>query len=126
MYHQKGIIKPIHAPGPGAKTGIESRIDEEDETPQRSSTAAHSLQPLSETLRQSSLTKLPGIEQTLLGQVDALDVRHVVRRRTADARGNKDGVGLEDDTVVDDLVDSQGDEVVVLDDSALVSRAPME
>lgn len=43
-----------------------------------------------------------------------------MRRGTADALGDNQRVRLEDDAVVDDLVDGEGDEVVVFDDGAFV------
>lgn len=64
---------------------------------------------LPQSLCQTPLSELPGIHQSLFRQVDALHVRRIGGRCTADTRGNKDGVGLEDDTVVDDLVNGEGD-----------------
>ena len=78
---------------------------------------------LPQTLGQPPLSKLPGIKQPLLRQIDILHIRRIRRRGTADARGDQNRVRLEDNTVVDDLVDSQGDEVVVFDDGAFVRGA---
>ena len=96
------------------------------------------LQPLSYPLRQLPLSKVPHVHQTLFGEVDVLHRGHVLGRGLADARGDNDGVGLEDDAVVNELVNGEGlfwsilrvqvlpsrtyHEVVVLDDGALVDR----
>lgn len=60
---------------------------------------------LPQSLSQPPLTKLPGIEQPLLGQVDILHIRGVRSRSSADSRGDQDRVRLEDNPVVDDFVD---------------------
>lgn len=81
--------------------------------------ATHNLH-LSQSLCQTPLSKLPSIEQALLWQVDVLHIRRIRCRGTADTRSNKDGVGLQDNTVIDNLVNRQGHQIVVLNDSALV------
>lgn len=78
------------------------------------------LQPLPYPLRQLPLSKLPRIQESLLRQLDIPHTRHILSRGPANARRDGDGVGLEDDSVVDELVNGQGDEVVVFDDGALV------
>lgn len=45
-----------------------------------------------------------------------------MHRGSADSRGNDDGIGLENDAIVDDFVNSQGYEVVVFDNGTLVDR----
>ena len=77
-------------------------------------------QPLPHPLGQLHLPKLPHIQQPLLAQFERLDGADVLHGRSADAAGDDDGVGLEDDAVVDDFVDAEGDEVVVFDDGAFV------
>lgn len=64
---------------------------------------------LPQSFCQTPLSELPGIHQSLFRQVDVLHVRRIGGRCTADARGDEDGVGLEDDTVVDELVNGEGD-----------------
>jgi len=59
----------------------------------------------------------------LFAEVDSAQV-HVLAGSLADALDDDSGVGLKDDAVVDYLVDSEGDEVVVLDDGSLVDRLP--
>lgn len=98
-------------------------------------------QPLSYPLGQLPLSKVPHVHQALFGEVDVLHRGHVLRRWLADTRGDDDGVGLEDDAVVDELIDGERlgglaestgsvqllvayHEVVVLDDGALVDRVP--
>jgi hypothetical protein len=97
-------------------------------------------QPLSYPLRQLPLSKVPHVHQALFGEVDVLHRGHVLGRGLADARGNDDGVGLENDAVVDELIDGEGlfwlvlfvqvmvcvtyHEVVVLDDGAFIDRVP--
>lgn len=75
-------------------------------------------------LRQLLLPKLPHVQEALLAQIDILDIRHVLRRGLADSTGNNHGVRLEDDAVVDDFVDGEGDKVVVFDDGAFVGGIP--
>lgn len=60
------------------------------------------------------------IIHTLLAQINALQLGDILRRRLANSLHDNSGVRFEDDTVVDDFVDCEGDEVVVLDDGAFV------
>lgn len=60
---------------------------------------------LSQSLSQSPLPKLPGIQQPLLGQIDVLHIRRIRSRSPADSRGDQNRVRLEDNPVVDNLVD---------------------
>ena len=83
------------------------------------------LQPLPQPFRQSSSSKVPGVEQALLAKIDVPHVDHVLRRRLADAAGDDDRVRLEDDAVVHDLVKRYRDQVVVFDYGALVDRVPV-
>lgn len=78
------------------------------------------LQALPQPIPQLSLTKLRQIIHTLLGQVDTLQVRHILRGRLADSLDNDSGVCFEDDSIVYDLVNGEGDEVVVFDYGAFV------
>lgn len=80
---------------------------------------------LPQTLGQTPLAKLPGIEQTLFGKVDVLHIRCIGGRRTADSRSDHDWISFKDDTVVDYFVNGKRDQVIVLDDSALVRGAPI-
>ena len=48
-----------------------------------------------------------------------------MHRGLADTRRNDDRIRLEHNTVVDDLVDGEGGEVVVLDERALVDGVPV-
>lgn len=80
---------------------------------------------LPQLLGQTPLAKLPRIEQALLREIDVLHIRGVRGRCPTNPRGDHDRVSLEDDSVVDDFVNGQGDEVVVLHDGALVGGAPV-
>ena len=81
---------------------------------------------LPQALGQTPLAELPGIEQALFGEVDALHIRCIGGRGTADSRSDHDWVSFEDDAVIDDFVNGKRDQVVVLDDSALVRGAPIK
>lgn len=81
---------------------------------------------LPQTISKSALAKLPRIHQTLLRQIDVLHVGRILGRSTADTRGNEHRISLENDSIVDDLVNSEGNKVVVLDDSALVGGTPVK
>ena len=81
--------------------------------------ATHNLH-LSQSLCQTPLSKLPRVKQALLWQVNVLHIRRIRCRGTADTRSNKDRIGLQDNTVIDNLVNRQGHQIVVLNDSALV------
>lgn len=81
------------------------------------------LQTLSQPVRQFRLAQLGEVVDTLFAEVDAAEV-HVLRRRLADSLHDDGRVGLEDDAVVNDLVNGEGDKVVVLDDCALIDRLP--
>lgn len=85
----------------------------------------HSLH-LPQALGQTALAELPRIHQTLLGEVDVLHVGRIGGGGTADPRGDHDGVSFEENSVVDDLVDGEGNKVVVLDDGTLVGGTPVE
>lgn len=77
-------------------------------------------QPLPEPLGQLLLAKLPGVQQALLRQVNALHASHVVLRRARHALHNGRRLGFQNYAVVDNLLDGQRHQVVVLDDGALV------
>lgn len=64
--------------------------------------------------------QLPRVHDPLLAQIDALDARDILGRGAGDTGGDDDGIGLENDAVVDYLVDGERDEVVVFDQSAFV------
>lgn len=71
------------------------------------------------------LAQLGQIVDTLFAKgVDAPEVDNVLRRRLAASLHDNSGVRLEDDAVVDELVDEEGDEVVVFDYCPLVDRLP--
>jgi hypothetical protein len=59
------------------------------------------------------LSKLPEVLDALLAEIDVFHVGSILGGGLGDAAGDHDGVGFEDDAVVDDLVDCEGDEVVV-------------
>jgi hypothetical protein len=82
-------------------------------------------QTLPQPVAQLRLTELCQIVHALLAQVDVLQLRDVLGRGAADALDDDGGVRLKDDTVVDNLIDGQREEVVVLDDRALVYRLPV-
>lgn len=79
---------------------------------------------LPHSLREFELAELPRIQQPLLAQIDVLHGRDILRRRFADATRYDDGVRLEDDAVVDDLVDGEGEDVVVFNQGAFIDGVP--
>ncbi len=79
----------------------------------------YSLQ-LPHPLRQLSLPEIPHVHNPLLAEIQFLHIRRILLRGFGDATGDDDGVGFQDDAVVDDLVDAEGDQVVVLYQSAFV------
>jgi hypothetical protein len=81
------------------------------------------LQSLSQPVCQLGPAELCKVVDALLAEVDATQL-YVLRGRTADSLEDDGRVGLEDDAVVDNLVNSERDEVVVLDDCALVDGLP--
>lgn len=83
------------------------------------------LQPLPYPFLQLRCSELPQLLQSLLGQVETFDRRHILLRRLADAGGDDDGVRLQHDAVVYNLVNGEGDQVVVFNDGPLVDGAPI-
>jgi hypothetical protein len=63
------------------------------------------------------------VVDALLAEVDPANV-DVLRRRSAHSLDDNGGVRFQDDAVVDNLIDGEGDEVVVFDNGALVDRLP--
>lgn len=80
---------------------------------------------LSQPITQLGLPKLRQIVHALLTQINALQLRDVLCRCSADTLHDDGGIRFEDDAVVDDLVDSEGDKVVVFDYGAFVYRLPI-
>ena len=78
------------------------------------------LKPLPHPLRELLFPKFPHVQEPLLAQLDSLPTKRILRRSLADPARDDDGIRLEHDAVVDDLVDRERDEVVVFDDGALV------
>jgi hypothetical protein len=72
-------------------------------------------QSLSKPLSQLRFAELVQFEQTFFAQVDTLHVGSILRGWARDSACDDYGVGLENDSVVDDFVDREGREVVVLD-----------
>jgi hypothetical protein len=83
----------------------------------RSKTLAHPLNEL-------PLTKVPDVPQAFLRQIDTLNRGHILHGRTADTRGDDNRVRFQNDSIIHNLIDSQGNKVVVLDDGAAVGRVP--
>lgn len=79
---------------------------------------------LAQSLCKTPLAELPGVHETLFREVDVLHVGGIGGRRAADTRSDHDGVGLENNAVIDSLVNGKGNKIVVLDDGALVGCAP--
>ena len=71
-------------------------------------------QALSYPLRQLPLSKLPRVQEPLLGEVEVLHRCHVLCGRPAHTGGHRDGISLQDDTVVYQLVDGKGLRVLVV------------
>jgi hypothetical protein len=80
----------------------------------------HPSQPLPQPIPQLILPILRQRIHTLLTQINPLQLHDILCRRTTNALCDDQRVRLEDDTVVDDLIDREGDEVVVFDYGALV------
>lgn len=68
---------------------------------------------LSHPLGQFILAKFKQIVNALLTEVHTLDIGDILRRCPADPARHDHRINLQYDTVVDDLVDGEGDEVVV-------------
>lgn len=108
----KMVLRPIPKACPTATYAVADHVYND--------TRHIALQALPYPLAELHLAKLPGIQQTLLAEVDAAHALQILRGRSADARRNDYRVSLEDDAVVDNLVNGQRDEVVVFDNGALV------
>jgi hypothetical protein len=78
---------------------------------------------LSEPVCKLGLSELGEIIDTLFTEVDAADL-DILSGCFAHALDDDSGIGLEDNAVVDDLVNGEGDKVVVLDNGALVNGLP--
>jgi len=59
------------------------------------------------SLGQLSLSKFPGIQEALLGEINVLHGIHVLCGRLADTRHHHDWVGFENNSVVHELVDGE-------------------
>jgi hypothetical protein len=66
------------------------------------------LKTLPYPLRKLSLTELPCVQESLFREINVLHRRHVLRWRLADTRGDNDGVGFEDDTIIYEFIDGEG------------------
>lgn len=73
-----------------------------------------------EPLAKLRFAELVQLEETLFAEIHALHVGCVLRRRAGHTACDDYRVCFEDDAIVDDLVDSEGGEVVVFDERALV------
>lgn len=80
---------------------------------------------VSQTLSQTPLAKLPSVHEALFGEVDVLHVWRIGGGCATDTRGDHDGVGLKDNTVINGFVNSEGDKVIVLDNGTLVGSTPV-
>lgn len=69
------------------------------------------------------LAQLGEVVDALLAEIDATDL-DVLCGGLAHALDDDGGVGFEDDAIVNDLINGEGDEVVVFDDGALVNGLP--
>lgn len=78
---------------------------------------------LSQPICELGLSELGEVVDTLFTEVDAANL-DILSRSFAHALDNDSGVGLEDNAVIDDLVNGEGDKVVVLDNGALVDGLP--
>ena len=112
--HRKPSQRDFNIPHP---------LQTHDTTPQTFPPPHLTLQ-LPHPLRQLPLPKIPHIHDPLLAQIQLLHVRRILLRWPTDPACDDDGIRLEDDAVVDDFVDGEGDEVVVLDQGAFVGGVP--
>ena len=65
-----------------------------------------SLKTLSQTLTQLLFSELIYFEQPFFTEVEPLHVGYVLNRGPADSACDNDGISLEDDAIVDDLIDA--------------------
>ncbi len=85
-----------------------------------------SLHALPHPVHQLCLSKLRQVVDALLAEgVNAAEV-HVLRWRLADPLDNDGRVGLKDNTVVDDLVHGERNQIVVLQQSSLIDLGAEE
>lgn len=87
-----------------------------------SSLAATQTLHLPHPLRQLVFPKLQQIHDTLFAKVDPLDIGYILRRRPADPARHDDRVNLKYDSIIDNLINGKGDEVVALYQGTLVGR----
>lgn len=78
---------------------------------------------LPQLFSQTPFPKLPRIEKTLFREIDALHIRHIRWRGPADARSDQNRIRFKNNSIIDNLVNSQSEEIVVLDNGAFVSCA---
>lgn len=86
--------------------------------PSLSQIPPHKLNPL-------LLPKVPQILQTLLTQIQILHIRRILRRRLTNSTRDNHRVGLKHNPIVDDLVYSQRDKVVVIVYRAFICAVPV-
>lgn len=96
---------------------------QEDCSPHRVHLQAHHLQTLSQPVGELRLAELRQVVDTLFAEINTADLE-VLGRCAADALDNNRGVGLEDDAVVDNLVNGEGNQVIVFDNGTLIDRLP--
>ena len=81
---------------------------------------------LSHPLGQFVFAKLEQVINTLFAEVHALDVRDVLRWCPADPARHDHRIHFQYDPVIDNLVNGEGDEIVIFYQSAFVRRVPAQ
>jgi hypothetical protein len=77
-------------------------------------------QTLPQPIPQLGLPKLRQVIHTLLTQINALQLCHILRRRLANPLHDDRWIRLEDNAIIDNLVDRQGNQIIILNNGALV------
>jgi hypothetical protein len=75
---------------------------------------------LPQPIPQLGLPKLRQVIHTLLTQINALQLCHILRRRLANPLHDDRWIRLEDNAIIDNLVDRQGNQIIILNNGALV------
>jgi hypothetical protein len=75
---------------------------------------------LPQPIPQLRLSKLRKIVHSLFTKINPLQLGNILRRRLANSLHNNRRIRFEDNSIIDNLVNSQGNEVIVFNYSALI------
>lgn len=81
------------------------------------------LQSLAQPVGKLGLAKLSQVVNALFAEIDAADLE-VLSRSAANALDNNRGVGLENNTIINDFVNGERNKIVVLYNCALINGLP--